>query len=269
MLTIGRLSRLFGVSAKTLRHYERIGLFAPAQVDASSSYRYYAPTQISALAQILRLRAVRMPLEAIRTVLAAPEDEAQGRLVAALLAHEARLQGEIADRQAALEATRSLIANSRIRSHIMMSMQQTTLPEFRLIGLELEDGKLESIGPLWDRLFAYSGAIPNAEPGVCYGACLGSPGGDLRYLAGYRVAPDAAVPEGLATWTVPAQKYALVTHRGPYREMTATFQRAYESGLAENGLTAVEGIDLERYEYARCPTPDGPQTEVDLYLPIA
>lgn len=150
-----------------------------------------------------------------------------------------------------------------------MQVKVISLPSFSLIGLELEDGKLESIGPMWGRFMARCTEISGNEPGVAYGACIGQPGGEFRYLAGVRVSDDAPVPSGLCAWRVPAQKFAVFLHRGPYTEMTATFRHAYESGLAENGLTPVEGMDLERYEFARCPLPDGPDTEVDLYLPVA
>ncbi|MDQ1012426.1 DNA-binding transcriptional MerR regulator [Streptomyces sp. V4I23] len=42
LLTIGRFARLCRLSVKQLRHYDEMGLLAPARVDAGSGYRYYA-----------------------------------------------------------------------------------------------------------------------------------------------------------------------------------------------------------------------------------
>ena len=46
MLQIGEFSRICQVSVKTLHHYDRIGLLAPARVDVLTGYRYYEPEQI-------------------------------------------------------------------------------------------------------------------------------------------------------------------------------------------------------------------------------
>lgn len=269
MLTIGRIARLFGVTAKTLRHYEGLGLFVPARVDAWSGYRYYTPEQLPQLANILRLRSIGMPLEAIRELGDMKSAGFAERLAAALAGHSERLRRQLEEGRAALAATENLMLNLTQRSIAMMKTRVVELPAFRLIGLELEDGRIESIGPMWDRFCARCSEILGDEPGVAYGACLGEPGGKFRYLAGVRVAEDAPVPAGMTSWVVPAQKYAIFVHRGPYKDMSNTIRDVYEKGLPENGLTTVEGIDLERYEFARCPMPDGPETEVDLYAPVA
>lgn len=62
---IGAVARMFGVSVGTLRHYERLGLLAPAWVDPDSGYRYYGPAQFEALNTIRYLRALDMPLTEI------------------------------------------------------------------------------------------------------------------------------------------------------------------------------------------------------------
>jgi DNA-binding transcriptional MerR regulator len=41
MFKIGDFSRLTRVPIKTLRHYDEIELFKPAQVDPFTGYRYY------------------------------------------------------------------------------------------------------------------------------------------------------------------------------------------------------------------------------------
>ena len=55
---IGEVAELSGVSAKTLRHYEKVGLLRPAAVDARTGYRRYGATQLRDLASILALRDV-------------------------------------------------------------------------------------------------------------------------------------------------------------------------------------------------------------------
>jgi DNA-binding transcriptional MerR regulator len=67
---IGEFAELGGVSSKTLRHYEKLGLLRPAAVDARTHYRCYAATQLRDLASILALRDLGLSLPEIRAFLA-------------------------------------------------------------------------------------------------------------------------------------------------------------------------------------------------------
>ncbi|NLO36275.1 MAG: MerR family transcriptional regulator [Clostridiaceae bacterium] len=87
--TIQKLARLAGISTRTLRHYDAIGLLCPAR-DDSSGYRHYGPDDVDRLQQILFYRALDMPLEGIRAVLDAPDFAAAD----ALRAHQAALQAK-------------------------------------------------------------------------------------------------------------------------------------------------------------------------------
>jgi DNA-binding transcriptional MerR regulator len=44
-----------GVSARTLRHYDEIGLLRPATVDADTGYRGYSAAQLGQLNRIMAL----------------------------------------------------------------------------------------------------------------------------------------------------------------------------------------------------------------------
>lgn len=84
LLTIGRFARLSGLSAHTLRHYDDVGLLAPAVVDASSRYRRYRRDQVASAHRIAALRYVDLPIEEIRAVLADPEGETATRILSAI-----------------------------------------------------------------------------------------------------------------------------------------------------------------------------------------
>src|SRR5262249_54824674 len=83
-------SRATHLSAKTLRHYHRIGLLAPAEIDGDTGYRRYSTDQIPTAQVISRFRALDMPLEQIRAVLSAPDSQARNDVIAA---HLDRLEG--------------------------------------------------------------------------------------------------------------------------------------------------------------------------------
>jgi DNA-binding transcriptional MerR regulator len=70
-LLIGRMSRRSGLSIKTLRHYDRLGLLPPRDADPVTGYRRYGPEQVETATLIRRLRELEMPLPRVRAVLAA------------------------------------------------------------------------------------------------------------------------------------------------------------------------------------------------------
>ncbi|WP_448627995.1 MerR family transcriptional regulator [Geodermatophilus sp. URMC 64] len=73
-LTIGQLAAATGMTAKALRHYDRIGLFTPDDVDGATGYRWYAADRLPQARLIARLRSVGVPLEGIAECLAAAGD---------------------------------------------------------------------------------------------------------------------------------------------------------------------------------------------------
>jgi DNA-binding transcriptional MerR regulator len=66
---IGEFAYLGGVSAKTLRFYDEIGLLRPASVDARTGYRQYRPEQLEELASIVALKSLGLPLADVRSQL--------------------------------------------------------------------------------------------------------------------------------------------------------------------------------------------------------
>lgn len=66
--SIKELSELAGVSARTLRYYDEIGLLKPSRVSASG-YRYYGPKETAILQQILFYRERGFELKTIRKII--------------------------------------------------------------------------------------------------------------------------------------------------------------------------------------------------------
>ena len=86
---IRQLAALAGVSARTLRYYDQIGLLPPARV-GENGYRYYGPAQVDLLQQILFYRQRGFELEAVRALVYQPGFDR----LAALQEHLARLTAE-------------------------------------------------------------------------------------------------------------------------------------------------------------------------------
>lgn len=86
--SISEVARLAGLSSRTLRHYDDIGLLRPARVGANG-YRWYGRPELGRLQRILLLRELRVALPQIRQVLDGASDE-----LSSLRAHRDQLVGE-------------------------------------------------------------------------------------------------------------------------------------------------------------------------------
>ena len=66
--SIRKLSELAGVSARTLRYYDEIGLLKPSEI-SEAGYRYYGERELALLQQILFYRERGFDLKQIRKIL--------------------------------------------------------------------------------------------------------------------------------------------------------------------------------------------------------
>ncbi|WP_010098803.1 MerR family transcriptional regulator [Ornithinibacillus scapharcae] len=69
--TVNKLARMSGVSGRTLRYYDQIGLLKPARIN-SSGYRIYGQKEVDLLQQILFYRELDVSLEDIMEIIHQP-----------------------------------------------------------------------------------------------------------------------------------------------------------------------------------------------------
>ncbi|MDE5700695.1 MAG: MerR family transcriptional regulator [Lachnospiraceae bacterium] len=96
MLTVNEVSKLTGVSVRSLHHYDAIGLLKPAKV-TEAGYRLYGDDELARLQNILLFRELQFPLKQIKTILDSPDFDWQEalaqqiRLLELQLAHMQKL----------------------------------------------------------------------------------------------------------------------------------------------------------------------------------
>lgn len=66
---INEFASLFGTTVKTLRFYEKIGLFMPYYVDKNNGYRYYNYQQIDLFSEIAQFKEIGLSLNEIKKML--------------------------------------------------------------------------------------------------------------------------------------------------------------------------------------------------------
>lgn len=70
--TVQKLAKLAGVSTRTLRYYDEIGILKPARIN-SSGYRIYGQAELNMLQQILFYRELGVGLDEIKEIMSSPE----------------------------------------------------------------------------------------------------------------------------------------------------------------------------------------------------
>ena len=68
MMTVNEVSKLTGVSIRTLQYYDNIGLLKPAEY-TESGYRLYDDAALERLQQILLFRELEFPLKDIKDII--------------------------------------------------------------------------------------------------------------------------------------------------------------------------------------------------------
>ena len=71
MMTVNEVSKLTGVSIRTLQYYDKIGLLHPSG-HTQAGYRLYDDTALEKLQQILLFRELEFPLKDIKRIIESP-----------------------------------------------------------------------------------------------------------------------------------------------------------------------------------------------------
>lgn len=84
--TVQKLGKMAGISTRTLRYYDEIGILKPARIN-SSGYRIYGEAEVDRLQQIMFYRELGVSLDSIKDIINSPDFDA----AAALIEHRERL----------------------------------------------------------------------------------------------------------------------------------------------------------------------------------
>lgn len=94
MMTVNEVSKLTGVSIRTLQYYDTIGLLPPTEY-TEAGYRLYDDTAMERLQQILLFKELEFPLKEIKAIIDAPNfdrDKALSQQIELLTMKKERLE---------------------------------------------------------------------------------------------------------------------------------------------------------------------------------
>ena len=98
------------------------------------------------------------------------------------------------------------------------------------------------------RFMALYNDIPDKANPIPLGACSDvDEDGNFNYVCGVEVTRVSDAPRGLSVLRVPAQTYAVFTHRDHVSMIGATYSAILDRWLPDHGKTAGNGASLERH----------------------
>ncbi|NLW78072.1 MAG: MerR family transcriptional regulator [Ruminococcaceae bacterium] len=240
MLTIGAFAQKGGVTARMLRHYDKLGLLCPAHVAQHNGYRYYDEAQLATLAQVETLKRYGFSLAEIAGLLPLPQPQLAVRV------HARRLK--------AYEELAALRKALRRMEDDIMEMEGTGLlmDKYHVIVMEAPPQKVFGLRrtinvsethALFQDLKAEMAKRGLKRTGVTQ---LLYHGQDFSYDSMDVEAQAEVAQDGDGVYTLPGGQFAAVTHTGPYE----TIKYAYEalgSWMRQHPEYRVRGPAVERY----------------------
>jgi AraC family transcriptional regulator len=129
------------------------------------------------------------------------------------------------------------------------------------------------IPELWGRFAPRIHEVPHRRAAHTLGLCVDADPGTVAeagftYVAGVEVERLAGVPDGMIALTVPANTYAVLTHRGHLSRLPDMVRHVWGRWLPTSPYRHVPAPDFEFYDPERWDPGTG-EGEVDLYVPIA
>jgi cell division protein FtsZ len=114
LISIGQLSSDMGISIRTIRYYEEVGIFKPART-ANSNYRYYGSVEIEKLGIIIFLKKIGFSLQDIKNLFSENRRLPVLHIIGEL---QKKMDHEITQMQEKVEVLRTLAETISVRTEV-------------------------------------------------------------------------------------------------------------------------------------------------------
>lgn len=163
-LSIGEVSKIKGVSVKSLRYYEQLGILKPAYVNKGTGYRYYTVDQLLIVDLIYICIELNIPLKNFKNYLTAQEN---------IDIHHLMTDGEqiINEKIQKLQKTKQFLSN--LSEHVTRTNRVKTLadgfleqiPDRYLLTIDYEDELFDykAINQCYSKLIKQSLALETPD----------------------------------------------------------------------------------------------------------
>jgi len=290
LYTSGQFAGIFHVSKKLLRHYNEVKLLAPSEVNAGNGYYYYDSSQYVRMKRIMYLRALKMPLNSIKSLLETPDKQWPE------LIHQ-HLKFIRSERKnlVMVEDELLLLEEQSLAKRFFEITEKETEFVIRIFHLEKQiwvtgcgvrvqygvPEYMPAIQHLIENFFGddISSIIPHRViPSMRFGVCMGfsAKTGEFTYMMGdqvHKFAEESDLPDTLRNCTITAGDYACITFSAPDIEIitSKTLWEGYDRIFqwirnSEEWDISEAGAACEVYDSNKFEVPSWP--EMDIWIPI-
>ncbi len=140
MLKIGEIAKKSGVSVRSLRHYDEIGLLKPSS-HSETGYRLYTKADILRLQQIVSLKQMKFPLEKIQSMLKGDHVSLQH----ILQLQQQFLAEQLAQQQALIRRINQLLARLKAEDEISLELIYQTMENIKMLEKYYTPEQLENL----------------------------------------------------------------------------------------------------------------------------
>jgi DNA-binding transcriptional MerR regulator/effector-binding domain-containing protein len=242
-----------------------VGLLVPAEIDRWSGYRYYEPAQVVTAQVIRRFRDLGMPVDDVKTVLAAPDVTARNEVI---VAHLERMQDQLQKTESTVASLRALL--DRKPEPLSVELRSTPgTPALAVAETVTADDAFDWWSGAFDELYgtmARLGLQPDGPSGALFPEEFYEV--EKAHLVAFvpLAAPARAGSERARPFMVPAAELAVAVHAGSFSDIDRTYG---DLGLfvAERAI-GVAGPIREYYLLTARDTPDETQHRIEVAWPV-
>lgn len=245
-ILIGEMARTHGISAQTLRYYDKIDLFKPSYMDENSGYRYYGIEQFAHLESILYLKGMGMMLKEIKAYFQNRDLNSMLELMEKRVDY---INGEIVKLTKKRKNIQSMLntVNNYLNKNIMGRCRFQQIPERQILFFNFGSGdiftehefgikklgmEIKSIDELYLNPFASVIDKNNIE------------NGDYTNFKGIAMVFEHNIPDAILTIPQPGGLYATMAFAGTYKDIKTYFSELTNE-IKKNGYqVAGDGLVL-------------------------
>lgn len=246
LILIGEMARIHGISAQTLRYYDKIDLFKPLYIQEESDYRYYGIEQFAHLESILFLKGTGMQLKEIKRYF---KNRGLDSMLDLLEQRVERINAEIVRLKNKRTKIESMLTSvkSYLDKDIMGKCRFQPMPERQMLFFTFGSGdnfvehelgikklgmKIKSIDELY--LNPFGSVIDQKEIEK----------GNYSNFKGIAMVFGKCIPEDIATIPLPEGVYATMPFVGTYQDTENAFREVIRQVQEKGYVIAGDGLVL-------------------------